>query len=182
MINAIACVSSNWAIGRKNKLLFRLKPDMEYFKNKTSGQDKVVVMGYNTAKSLPKAMPLAGRFENVVLCGPADPGLIGFSCVRSLDQLLCRLQNMKYLGKEIWIIGGAMFYRTMLPYCDRAYVTKVDKAVDDADAFFPDLSKDGNFYLARSEAEAYDKASGLTYAFEEYRRLSLNYDRSKVVG
>ena len=38
----------------------------------------------------------------------------------------------------MFIIGGAMFYKTMLPYCDTAYITKV-RADGQAQVFFENL-------------------------------------------
>ena len=65
MINAIVCVDNNWAIGKKNGLLFNIKADMKYFRENT--KEKVVVCGYNTLLSFPGSKPLKGR-STIVLC------------------------------------------------------------------------------------------------------------------
>jgi dihydrofolate reductase len=38
------------------------------------------------------------------------------------------LKTLRLLSPEIdvYVIGGAMFYKSMLPYCDELLVTKVD--------------------------------------------------------
>lgn len=40
-----------------------------------------------------------------------------------------------------------MFYATMLNYCDKAYVTKVDSVCEDATVFFPNLDDKSNWEL-----------------------------------
>ena len=37
---------------------------------------------------------------------------------------------------QIWIIGGGSVYTALLTNCNRAYLTKVDDAAEDADTFF----------------------------------------------
>jgi phenylalanyl-tRNA synthetase beta chain len=44
----------------------------------------------------------------------------------------------KYDSNEIYVIGGAMFYKTMLPYCDEFLITKVD-ADGEAEVFYENL-------------------------------------------
>ena len=43
-------------------------------------------------------------------------------------------------SEDIFIVGGAMFYSTMIDYCDRAYITKVD-ADGGATHFFKNLDE-----------------------------------------
>ncbi|MDD4316031.1 MAG: dihydrofolate reductase [Clostridia bacterium] len=130
-MKTIVAVDKKWGIGKNNDLLFHLKKDMEYFKEKTLG--KVIVMGSNTLLSFPGGKPLKGR-TNVVLF----PGGSRDDCIvaQSLDELSQLLKN--YPSEDIFIVGGAMFYRTMLPYCDTAYITKVD-ADGEATVFFENL-------------------------------------------
>ena len=62
-MNLIVVVDEKWGIGKNNGLLFRLKKDMAYFKQTTTG--KVLVMGANTYASFPNGA-LKNRV-NVVL-------------------------------------------------------------------------------------------------------------------
>ncbi|MFR0798927.1 MAG: dihydrofolate reductase [Oscillospiraceae bacterium] len=48
-MTAIVCVDKNWAIGRENRLLFRISADLKHFRALTTG--KTVVMGKNTLLS-----------------------------------------------------------------------------------------------------------------------------------
>lgn len=118
-MNIIVAVDDNWGIGKNNSLLFRLPQDLAHFKQITTGN--IVVMGSNTLKSLPKARPLPDRI-NIVLW-PDGEDVDGAIVVRSLEELFEKLG--KFQTDNIFIIGGAMLYKTMLPYCEKAYITKV---------------------------------------------------------
>lgn len=130
----IVAVDSKWGIGKKNDLLFSLKEDMKYFREKTSG--KTVVMGYNTLLSFPNGKPLKNR-NNIVLC-PPEINRDDLTVTHSLPELSEVLSKID--TEEIFIVGGAMFYKTMLPYCEYAYITKVD-ADGEAEVFFENLDK-----------------------------------------
>ena len=60
-------------------------------------------------------------------------------------------------------------YRELLPYCDRAYVTKVKMAVPDADAFMVNLddAKDWQVFEESDEMEEKD----LKFKFVTYERI-----------
>ena len=134
----IVAVDKNWGIGKRNGLLFSLPEDMKFFREKTNG--KVVCMGYNTLLSFPGSKPLKNRV-NIVL---APEGVTRDDCivVYSLDELFEELK--KYDTDDIFVIGGGMFYRTMYPYCDKAYITKVD-ADGGAEVLFDNLDQLDNW-------------------------------------
>jgi dihydrofolate reductase len=135
MIKAIVCVDKNWGIGSKNDLLFHLPLDMRHFRDLT--MNKIVVCGYNTLLSFPGSKPLKGR-STIVLC-PEGIDRDDCICLHSFEETL---KVVKELAKtqDVMIIGGAMFYKSMLPYCDMVYVTKVD-ADGEAEVFFPNLDE-----------------------------------------
>lgn len=131
-MKAIVAVDRNWGIGKNNGLLFRLPADMKYFREKTMG--KVVVMGSNTLLSFPGGNPLKNR-TNIVLW-PGGAPRADCLIVQSMEELKEALKP--YDGEDVFVIGGGMFYRTMLPYCDEVYVTKVD-ADGKATVFYENL-------------------------------------------
>lgn len=169
MIYGIVVIDKSWGIGKDGHLLFSLKKDMQYFKEKTEGN--FVVMGYNTCLSLPGKKPLSNR-TNLVLC-PKDVELpSGFIRVNDINEILqldatAAAYNDKYPGSigNIYIIGGGMMYRSMLPYCDKIFVTKVD-AEKEADTFFPNLDTDTSFELIE-ESELIDD-NGYKIKFTTY--------------
>jgi dihydrofolate reductase len=41
----------------------------------------------------------------------------------------------------MFVIGGGMVYKQMLPYCQKLYLTEVHASDSEADTFFPDFDK-----------------------------------------
>ncbi len=146
-MKTIVCVDEKWGIGRDNDLLFSIKEDMAYFTAMTL--NKVVVMGSNTLLSLPNGKPLKNRV-NIVLWpdGKRDDVVL----LQSLDELFQELKG--YNQDDVFVIGGAMLYRTLLPYCSEAYITKV-QADGNASVFFDNLDLMSEWQL-ESESEVVD--------------------------
>ncbi|MBQ7642858.1 MAG: dihydrofolate reductase [Clostridia bacterium] len=161
-MRAIVCVDEKWGIGKKNGLLFSIPEDMKYFREKTLG--KTVCMGYNTLLSFPNSKPLKNR-KNVVLC-PDGIEIDGAICVHDLPALFSELKKEK---GDIFVIGGAMFYKTMLPYCDEVLVTKV-AADGEAEVFYENLDKRPDF-VCTEEGEEFE-ASGYRIKFTVYKNKS----------
>lgn len=157
---AILNADKKWGIGKKNGLLFNLPKDMEFFKNTTMG--KVVCMGYNTLLSLPNSKPLKNRI-NVILCEQGIE-IDGCICVHSVSELLEEIK--KYSKDDVFITGGASVYKTMLPYCDKVFVTKID-ADGEAEVFFPNLDEIADFELVSSSEKIND--NGFDIAFLTYK-------------
>ena len=131
-MKTIVAVDKKWGIGKKNDLLFSIPEDMAFFRRTTLG--KVCCMGYNTLLSFPGSKPLKNR-TNIVLA-PAEVERNDCIVVHTLEELFAELK--KYASDEIYVIGGAMFYKTMLPYCDEFLITKVD-ADGGAEVFYENL-------------------------------------------
>ncbi len=159
-MNLIVSVSLDWAIGNKNDLLFHVSEDMNYFKAKTTGN--VVVMGQNTFFSLPGQKPLKDRV-NIILSDNALLSVDGATVVHSLSELSDTLKA--YDTDSVYIIGGAMFYETMLPYCKNAYITQFYTSRK-ADRYFPCLAENPEWTLAE-RSDTHD-ADGLKFTFDKY--------------
>ncbi len=154
-MKTIVAVDKNWGIGKNNGLLFDLKKDMEYFREKTL--DKVIVMGSNTLLSFPGGKPLKRR-TNIVLF----PGGQRDDCIvaQSLEQLSEILKDFD--TDEVFIVGGAMFYKTMLPYCDTAYITKVD-ADGEAAVFFENLDELDGWQCVEQSPKVEDNGADISF-------------------
>ena len=137
---------------------------MKFFKQTTTGN--VVVMGSNTLKSLPDGKPLKDRI-NIVLY-PEGEKREDCIVVNSLEELFAEIK--KYEGDSVFVIGGAMLYSTLLPYCSEVLVTKVD-AVGGADVFFENLDKNTNFELIY-ESEPVE-TNGYQIKFTTYKNLEV---------
>ena len=163
-MKAILHVDREWGIGKNNSLMFRIPADMKFFKETTTGN--VVVMGSNTLKSLPGGNPLKDRI-NIVLY-PEGQKRDDCIIVNSLEELLSEIK--KYDSEKVFVIGGAMMYATLLPYCSEVLVTKVD-AVGGADVFFENLDKNKNFELVY-ESESIE-TNGYKIKFTTYKNSAV---------
>ena len=163
-MKAILHADREWGIGKSNSLMFKIPADMKFFKETTTGN--VVVMGSNTLKSLPGGNPLKNR-TNIVLY-PDGEKRDDCTVVNSLEELFAEIK--KFDGDKVFVIGGAMLYATLLPYCSEILVTKVD-AVGGADVFFENLDKNENFELV-CESEPLE-TNGLQIRFTTYKNLAV---------
>lgn len=162
-MNLIVVVDEKWGIGRDNGLLFRLKKDMAFFRQTTTG--KVVVVGANTFNSFPNGA-LPNRI-NVVL-DSANGQYAGATTVSTLNELDNELR--KYRDDDVYICGGASVYRLMLNRCKTAYVTRV-QADGQAQVFFPNLDETDNWKLVEQSEETVD--NGYTIIFCKYVNVAL---------
>lgn len=160
-MNLIAAVDENWAIGNKNELLVRIPGDMKQFREHTTG--KVVVLGRKTLETFPGGQPLKNR-TNIILSKDPKYQVKDAVVVHSLEELLEALKA--YPSEEVFIIGGESVYRQLLPYCDTAYITKIDRAYE-ADAFLPNIEKEGFVLTGESEEQSY---FDITYTFLRYEK------------
>ena len=157
-ISMIACVGKNLELGKNNDLIWHIKGDMQFFKEKTINH--IVVMGSKTFKSLPGV--LKDR-TNIVLTRKKDNSypkeVIVFNSISEF------LEKYKNTCEEIFIIGGANIYREFLNLADTLYLTEVDSKTD-ADVYFPNF--DYNLYT--KEVLSQNEENGIKYKHVLYRR------------
>ena len=162
-MNLIVVVDNKWGIGKNNNLLFRLKKDMAFFKQTTTG--KVVVVGARTFDSFPHgALP---NRVNIVLDDSRreHDGATTVNDVAELDNALLR-----YDTDDVFVIGGASLYALMLERCKCAYVTKV--AADGcAEVFFPNLDEKANWKLIEQSEPLMD--GGHEIVFCKYVNMNI---------
>ena len=163
MIRAIVAVDKNWGIGKKNGLLFNLPLDMKFFREKTLGS--TVCMGYNTLLSFPNGKPLPKR-KNIVLCADS----IERDDVVMVHTLNDMLSAIKAEEGDVYIIGGAMFYKTMLPYCSEVLVTKVD-ADGGAEVFYENLDKKREWSCISAQPQI--ETNGYKISFTVYKNSDI---------
>lgn len=169
MISAIVAVDNNWGIGYNGDLLEHIPDDLKYFKTITEGH--VIVMGRKTWDSLPKK-PLPNRVNVVVSSkytfeaksGKGQPSLV----LCDMPHCIQGITNSR--DEEIFIIGGGEIYKQLLPYCDRVYVTLIEKSHDNVDTYFPNLDEAPEWEVStRTELREYEN---VPYTFLTYDRIS----------
>lgn len=167
-MKAILHCDSKWGIGKKNDLMFHLPKDMKFFRETTLG--KTVVMGSNTLLSFPNGKPLKNR-TNIVLWPQGDKTRAecdGFVMVESLDELFAEIK--KHNADDVYVIGGAMMYHTLLPYCSEVLLTKVD-ADGGAEVYFDNLDKLPDWALEKCSPKEED--NGYEISFCTYKNAAV---------
>ena len=162
----IVAVADNYAIGKKNQLLWNLPGDMRYFRETTTGS--TVIMGWMTFQSIGRALP---KRHNIVISEfpwPDAPSTV--DVVASLPEAFDLAAKDK---GRCFVIGGAYTYRQAMETADTLFITHVHDTVLDADAFFPEIDLALWLEVSRTEPRR-DEASGIEYAFSIYKRTRTN--------
>ena len=167
MISIIVAIAENYAIGKKGDLLCHMPADLKHFKEITSGQ--TVLMGERTFFSLPKH-PLPNR-RNIVLTDVPGKTFEGAEAVYSIDEAIELGERQKVNGDEVFVIGGGMVYRQMMPLADKLYITHIHHSWEDADTFFPEIDPALWEQTSAERHEADDK-NPYAYTFCTYNRRS----------
>lgn len=128
-ISLIAALDHNSAIGKNQQMPWHLPDDLRRFKQLTVGN--YVLMGYNTALAIGKALP---DRHNLVLSRRHEAPFEGQVTVRTLPEA----QSIAG-GTGLLVIGGGEVYRQTLPFALRMHLTWVDVSVEGADVFFPNV-------------------------------------------
>jgi dihydrofolate reductase len=127
-------------LAKNDKIPWKNKTDMKFFKNKTL--DHTVVMGTKTLLSLPNALPLSNRI-NIVITNQKDKYSSVYKNISNLFFLdLEQTINFMKLNTNItfYIIGGNQIYNLLLPYCSTIWLTKIKKNYDCDLIFSYDIS------------------------------------------
>ena len=157
-MNVIVAVDQNWAIGKDGDQLVYLSEDLKRFKSLTTGHP--VILGRKTLATFPGGRPLKGR-RNLILSRNTDFAPEGAEVFSDVETLRAAAPE------DAFVIGGASVYRQLLPWCDTAYVTKIDRTFP-ADCYFPDLEQDPAW--ERTEESAPLEQDGIVYRYLTYRR------------
>jgi dihydrofolate reductase len=127
---AIAAMDLNNCIGRDNKLPWKLRSDLERFKEVTLGS--TVIMGRKTFESIGRPLP---HRTNVVLTRDPNFTAEGVCVVTDYRDLL----EPGALSGDTYIIGGTSIYNLFMPHVDELDLTVVHTMVEGGDAYFPQV-------------------------------------------
>lgn len=155
----IVAVYDDWGIGRDGTQPIALSADRKFFRETTKGA--MVIVGRRTIQDFPGQKPLPGRV-NVALTRQ-NKEIPGFTVVNSPEEAV----ELAKTAERAMVIGGGSVYRQMLPYCHKAYVTKVH-CTPDSDTFFPNLEEDSAWEL--QEVVLTGEENGIAYEMCLYKR------------
>ncbi len=157
LLTLIVATDRQLGIGVNNTLPWRLKEDLAFFKQTTSGH--AIIMGRKTFDSIGRPLP---HRRNIVVTRNPGWSQAGVERASSLDDAL------QLAGDgEVFVIGGAQIYVDAIRVADRLIVTEID-AVYDCDAFFPAI--DPALWVEVSREPHHSPENGWDYAFVIYKR------------
>ena len=158
-ISIIAALARNRAIGRDNRMPWRLPEDLRRFQHLTMGH--AVIMGRKTLESI--GAPLPGR-RTIVITRSRDWSRSGCLPVHSLDAALAAVAE----SQDAFVIGGAQIYALAMPLARRLHMTEIERDFA-GDAFFPEFDRSEWREVSR-ERHASAGPEGFDSAFVEYER------------
>lgn len=159
MLSLIVATTREGIIGKEGALAWRIPKDLQYFKKVTMG--KTMIMGRKTFESLPGMLP--GR-KHVVLTRNRELSFPeGVEVLHDLEEVL----KYRDLSEEVMIIGGGELFQHFMPYCEKLYITYVNKEFQ-GDTYFP-LEKLTDFVEIHRET-ALDEHSGIELDFTIYQK------------
>ena len=156
-ISLIAAIGENKALGRNNKLIYRIPEDLKRFKEITSGHP--IIMGRKTFESIGRPLP---NRTNIIVTRDKDFIADGCEVVHSIEEGI--KVAVKVEKSEVFIIGGGQIYEQSIRLADKLYLTIVE-GEPEADTYFPDYAEFKKVVTKESH-----KSSGLKYKFLELER------------
>ena len=143
---AIVAMASNRVIGRNGQLPWHLPEDLKMFKRLTMGH--AIVMGRATYESIGR--PLPGRRNVVLSRGGFDPKDDRVGVLQSV----AALEALSF-ESDVFIIGGAGLFASLLPRCAELFLTFVYEAYE-GDTVLPDFSDLFADYEVLEQHEAFE--------------------------
>ena len=129
MVNIIAAISNNMAIGKDNTLLWKLPEDLRRFKELTLGHS--IIMGRKTFESIGRALP---DRRNIVV-SRTEYSATGVDVFESIEAAISSCEG------EVFIIGGSEIYKQTISLVDVMYLTHVDVFIE-GDTYFPEFGNE----------------------------------------
>lgn len=158
-ISFIVAMASNRAIGLNNQMPWHLSADLKRFKQITMGSP--ILMGRKTYESIGK--PLPGR-TNIIISRNSSYQQQGCLVFSNIDNALASCHEYG----EVFIIGGASFYQSMLPNADILYITQIHK-VFKGDTFFPIINQQEWEEISREDINN-DQTVKFRYSFLKLKK------------
>jgi dihydrofolate reductase len=153
IVSIIAGIGKNRELGWKNKLLWNIPEDLQWFRDKTNGHP--VIMGRKTHESIGRVLP---NRTNIVIS--RDPSYTAAGCIvcQTFEEAVEQAKQKD--TEEVFVIGGASVYAQAIPIAQKLYLTVVD-AEFTADTFFPEYSY--RFKTIRNKKASSDRTFRYTF-------------------
>lgn len=153
MIRAIVALDDTRGIAAQGVIPWDIPRDRQYFRRMTI--DSTILMGRETYEQF--SVPLASR-RNVVASKTLQSVRGGFELTHDAAAFVKQNNNL-------WVIGGAQLYESLITMCDELYITHVAGDYS-CDRFFPDF--EGDFTQVESSPRI--QQNGYHYTFAMYKK------------
>ena len=161
MLSIIVAKAKNNVIGKDNSLIWHLPEDLKRFKKITTGH--TIIMGRRTFESLGRVLP---NRHHVILCNDAEMN-INDENVEILEDISMLDKYIKS-DEENFVIGGATMYKLLMPYCNKMYITEIDKEFE-GDVSFPEIDMN-EWKVTNTEKGPEDGVNNSAYNYVLYER------------
>ena len=152
-------MAENGVIGRDNALPWHLPNDLKRFKALTTGHS--ILMGRRTFESIGRVLP---NRRTIVITRNPEFQAPGAEVAHTLDEAL----TLTHGEDEVFVVGGAEFYRAALARADRIYLTMLHATVE-GDVRFPAWDP-ARWRLVEFVRHGADDRHALPYSFRRYDR------------
>ena len=150
-------------IGKDGALPWKIKEDMAWFREQTTGS--AIVMGRKTFESIGRPLP---NRDNIVLSSDPEYKSAGVQTFTDLD-LALKFASMR--NHEVFIIGGESLYIQCLDRVERLYITFIKDKKYEGDAFFPKWTR-VDFQPIQKETFEDEVAGTVNYTIFQRTRLT----------
>jgi len=158
-LSLIVAMAENRIIGINKKMPWHLSADLKKFKKITMGHP--IIMGRKTFESIGR--PLPGR-KNIIISRNADYQQEGCEVFNNLDKAIQSCDT----EEEVFVIGGATLYESILDKSDRLYITEIKKSFE-GDTWFPEINQQEWSEYEREDISD-DSSVDFSYSFVSYKR------------
>lgn len=146
ILSHIVAVSTNFVIGKDNRLPWRMPEDMRYFHQVTDGH--IVIMGRKNYEANGGA--LKGR-TNIVITRNRSFTPEDAIVTDRIDKAINKAAS--FHPEEVFIVGGGEIYRQTLDLVHRIYITIIETEVD-GDAYYPEIDPEQYHIISKTEKKA----------------------------
>ena len=175
-LKLISAVSIDGVIGNDGGMLWHVPEDMKHYKENTVGN--VVIVGISTFLSMPVeafsdrvAVVVCGKHcSQVAALANDDNVYLAEGHRMALD--LARI--VKKPGQDVYVIGGAKLYQSLIDYVEEAKITWINRTYDGANKRFPLDALFSNFEPVE-DSDWIESKSGIKYKFMTYKKKDKNY-------
>lgn len=159
-ISLIVAMASNRVIGINGQMPWHLSADLKKFRQITTGHP--ILMGRKTYESIGR--PLPGR-RNIIISRNPDYKIAGCEVFSDIDAAIACCSE----SEELFVIGGAGFYESMLPKANFLYLTEINKAFS-GDTYFPEINTQEWQEIERIDINN-DDSVDFSYSFLKLQRI-----------